>query len=71
MVIGRFTGNSDDAPHVLIYGHYDVQPANESSWKSDPFSLQARDGYLYGRGVSDNKVQRATQMYVKETRVLC
>ncbi|SJX62379.1 related to DUG2-putative di-and tri-peptidase [Sporisorium reilianum f. sp. reilianum] len=38
----------------LFYGHYDCIAA-EGSWASDPFTLDGRDGYLYGRGVSDNK----------------
>lgn len=42
---------------LLFYGHYDVVPADNRlhAWSSDPFFLQARNGYLYGRGVTDNK----------------
>ncbi|KAL0088636.1 hypothetical protein F4703DRAFT_1734820, partial [Phycomyces blakesleeanus] len=42
---------------VLIYGHYDVIPAENAKglWESDPFKLSGRNGYLYGRGTSDNK----------------
>ena len=48
----------DDAPTVLIYGHYDVQPAEPFElWDTDPFTPVVRDGYLYGRGASDNKGQ--------------
>ncbi|KAJ1680348.1 hypothetical protein EV182_000183 [Spiromyces aspiralis] len=47
---------SADAPTVLVYGHYDVMPPGEAtSWDSDPFTLSGRGGYLYGRGVTDNK----------------
>ncbi|KAN0064507.1 hypothetical protein ACQY0O_002135 [Thecaphora frezii] len=38
----------------LFYGHYDCIAA-EGQWESDPFQMDGRDGYLYGRGVSDNK----------------
>lgn len=42
----------------LIYGHYDVQPANkEDGWRSDPFELIEDNGRLYARGVVDNKGQ--------------
>jgi di- and tripeptidase len=36
-------------------GHYDVQPAAEEYWETNPWELSGRNGYLYGRGVSDNK----------------
>jgi len=42
----------------LVYGHYDVQPANASEgWNSDPFTLDQKNGRLYARGVADNKGQ--------------
>lgn len=43
---------------VLVYGHYDVQPADkENGWDSEPFELTQKDGSLRGRGVVDNKGQ--------------
>ncbi|KAI9351897.1 hypothetical protein BD770DRAFT_393563 [Pilaira anomala] len=44
-------------PTVLFYGHYDVMPAeNENNeWLQDPFKLSGLNGYIYGRGTSDNK----------------
>lgn len=43
---------------VLIYGHYDIQPAEMSDgWKTDPYKLVEEGGKLYARGVMDNKGQ--------------
>ena len=43
---------------VLVYGHYDVQPAEKSEgWKNEPFDLYEEEGKLYARGVVDNKGQ--------------
>ncbi|KAI0271199.1 Zn-dependent exopeptidase [Russula aff. rugulosa BPL654] len=42
-------------PRILFYGHYDVISAPPEGWESDPFKLTARNGYLYARGVADDK----------------
>ena len=56
MVIGRL-GRIASRPTITFYGHYDVQPAMEREWATDPFQVHAEDGYFYGRGTSDNKVR--------------
>ncbi len=60
LVIGEVKASTspETAPTVLCYCHFDVQPpAPLELWESDPFTLVERDGWLYARGVTDDKGQ--------------
>lgn len=49
---------AEDAPTALIYGHYDVQPADPLNlWTTPPFEPDVRDGCIWARGATDDKGQ--------------
>lgn len=58
VVYGESLSAGEAAPTVLIYGHYDVQPADPVDlWQSGPFAAEVRGENLYGRGATDMKGQ--------------
>ena len=61
---------SPDAPTVLVYGHYDVMPAEPLDlWKSAPFEPEVRDGHVFARGADDDKGQSMIQLKAFEYMV--
>jgi len=64
--------NAPDAPTILFYGHYDVQPVDPVDlWESPPFEATVRDGEIYARGAADDKGQvfmhlKAVEAYINK-----
>lgn len=54
---------ADDADTILVYGHYDVMPAEPLElWQTPPFEPVVRDGRIWGRGADDDKGQTMIQV---------
>ena len=77
LVVGDLPASNGvrEAPTVLLYGHFDVQPpAPLDRWESDPFELSVRGEWAYGRGIADDKGQlyallKAGQELAREDRL--
>lgn len=67
LVYAEWMGAGADAKTVLIYGHYDVQPAvMEDGWDTNPFEPIEKEGLLYARGATDDKGQFLTHVKAVE-----
>lgn len=64
-VVGEFPSTVRGAPVVVVYGHYDVQPAGPG-WTSSPFEPVVTDGRLVARGASDDKGQLMAHLVAAE-----
>ncbi|HSK61864.1 MAG TPA: M20/M25/M40 family metallo-hydrolase [Actinomycetospora sp.] len=54
-VFARLAGADPDRPALLVHGHLDVVPFDESEWSVHPLSGSVQDGYVWGRGAVDMK----------------
>jgi acetylornithine deacetylase/succinyl-diaminopimelate desuccinylase-like protein len=69
IVLGEWRKAGADAPTILVYGHYDVQPVEPLElWTSPPFEPTVRDGRLFARGSVDDKGQ--LYLHVKAAEAL-
>lgn len=63
---------SADLPTVIVYGHYDVQPADPVNlWTTPPFEPTVRDGKIYARGACDDKGQVYMHIKAFEAMMKC
>lgn len=67
LVYGEWLGASN-APTILVYGHYDVQPVDPLAlWESPPFEPAVRNNNIYARGAADDKGQTMTFLAAAES----
>lgn len=68
VIYGDLLHAGEDAPTVLVYGHYDVQPADPLElWDTPPFEPTVKDDNLYARGASDMKGQTLAGIFAVES----
>lgn len=69
LVYGEWLGAGQSAPTVLIYCHYDVQPADQQrdGWQTPPFEPTRKDGKIYGRGTLDSKIHNVAHLKAIES----
>jgi acetylornithine deacetylase/succinyl-diaminopimelate desuccinylase-like protein len=60
-LLARLKGSGGGRP-LLVLAHLDTVPAKREEWTTDPWRLTERDGFLYGRGVQDNKGMAAASV---------
>ena len=76
IVVGEWRKAGQNAPTVLVYGHYDVQPVEPIElWTTPPFQPTVREGKLYARGSVDDKGQlyihvKAAEALLRQRRKL-
>ncbi len=58
-LVARLRGRGGSLKPILIIGHLDVVEARREDWTADPFKFAEKDGYFYGRGTQDMKVDDA------------
>jgi acetylornithine deacetylase/succinyl-diaminopimelate desuccinylase-like protein len=68
IVLAKTAGKSKR--RLLIYGHYDVQPTGAAGdWRTEPFNPVIKDGFIYGRGTTDDKGQLFTHIKAVESLI--
>jgi acetylornithine deacetylase/succinyl-diaminopimelate desuccinylase-like protein len=68
VVYGSWMRAGSQAPTILVYGHYDVQPVDPIDlWQTDPFDPHIRDDSVFSRGASDMKGQIVAHLKAMES----